>query len=87
MESQESLIHSIADADIDDSENKTVEPVVPPELKSTFFMLEPAILLLFFAWSVTSKFFSIKIHSVSAPKFQIFSTHHGTNNGKISALK
>lgn len=51
MESQESLIQSITHADEDESGNNTTESV-PPPVKSRYFILEPAILLLFFAWNV-----------------------------------
>lgn len=64
MESQDSLIHSITNADEDDPRNDTIESVVPPA-KSRFLILEPAILLLFFAWSVAGiKIAAIVLHNV-----------------------
>lgn len=63
MESQDSLIESIAhaDEDEDDSRNDTEQSVVVPA-KSRFLILEPAVLLLFFAWSITGKKFDIVLH-------------------------
>lgn len=64
MESQDSLIHSITHADEDDPRNDTIESVVPPA-KSRFLILEPAILLLFFAWSVAGiQIAAIVLHNV-----------------------
>lgn len=54
MESQDSLIPSITQADEDDSRNDTVESVVRPA-KSRILILEPAVLLIFFAWSLAGK--------------------------------
>lgn len=54
MESQESLIQSISPEDEDEPGNDTTETIAPPE-KSRILILEPAVLLLFFAWSLAGK--------------------------------
>lgn len=53
MDPQESLIQSISYVEESEPENTTV-PVVSPT-KSRLLILEPAVLFLFFAWSVTGK--------------------------------
>lgn len=69
MESQDSLIHSITNADEGDLVDDSVESTAPPVTKSRFLILEPAILLLFFAWSVTGKNSFVKFTKMTATNF------------------
>lgn len=54
MESQDPLIHSTTTANEDNSPNDADVAVVPPA-KSRFLILEPAVFMLFLAWSLTGK--------------------------------
>lgn len=60
MESQESLIQSISYVEDDKPGNGTIETVITP-VKSRFLILEPAILLLFFAWNFAGKLLQITL--------------------------
>ncbi|KAG4079764.1 hypothetical protein HA402_014895 [Bradysia odoriphaga] len=59
MELQDSLIRSIENED--DTGTDTVESVVIPPAKSRILIMEPAVLLLFFAWSVTGTVFQNQV--------------------------
>lgn len=61
MESQDSLVRSIADSNEDNSTNDTTELVATPPVKSRILIMEPAVLLLFFAWSVTGTVFQNQV--------------------------
>lgn len=54
MDSQDPLIPSVTNANEEDVKNDPIEPTVEaPAIKSRLLMMEPALILLFFGWSVT----------------------------------
>lgn len=72
MESQDSLIHSITNADEGDLLDDSVESTTPPVNKPRLLILEPAVLLLFFAWSVTGKNCVVYFTKMTATNFPQF---------------